>query len=562
MLQSLSPANASERRDSDGGFSLVEIMVALAIFLVASGAVLGLIMLSLGTVRANSDRVNAATIARAEVDALRTLQTQDIPQGETTRTVDTEAGEYTITRNANWIPLDSSVNPCDAGEGIQPDGSYLRLNVSVTGGELDAPQEVDALIYPTDAVPSADTGTMTVSVRNSLNQPVSDVGVTVRNTSGEYREYPSLQAAGCEFIPGLKAGPDWTVTLTSNNYITENLNAETQIVTVDALGNTPVSFIVEQARSIEFNATSDGYSAPDGVPFEFEPDTRDRAVDTFSYPATVSGLWPDDYTAWLRPCLGASDNSTNAVKKTLEPVDPDQPGDPDPMAMDLQGAKVQLVGRSGRNVTVTYSPEAYDPSDPTTSPCVGDTGEPVPPPTYDLGTWDESRVKKLLLPAGVWTFESGSSTQTVRVPDVESTDVLSSPDPNLCSVPFSGLPPTSSANLVPSQVFDDFDQPLVDVDDNPILESEIPVGSTTLVVDEWSGGAPTIGDLLIVNAGTEQPDEQEEVVAVQTVSEDGLTVTIVPAAPGAGANPVTEFAHPADAPIEISQQLEPRCSRQ
>ncbi|MGA0268621.1 MAG: prepilin-type N-terminal cleavage/methylation domain-containing protein, partial [Candidatus Nanopelagicales bacterium] len=36
MLQSLSPANASERRDSDGGFSLVEIMVALAIFLVAS----------------------------------------------------------------------------------------------------------------------------------------------------------------------------------------------------------------------------------------------------------------------------------------------------------------------------------------------------------------------------------------------------------------------------------------------------------------------------------------------------------------------------------------------
>ena len=560
MLQSLSPANASER-DSDGGFSLVEIMVALAIFLVASGAVLGLIMLSLGTVRANSDRVNAATIARAEVDALRTLQTQDIPLGETTQTVDTEAGEYTITRTATWISLGSSVNPCDAGEGITPDGSYLRLNVSVTGGELDAPQDVDALIYPTDAVPSADTGTMTVSVRNSLNQPVSDVRVTVSNTSGQYYDYPSLGAAGCEFIPGLKAGPDWTVTLTSNKYITENLNAETQIVTVDALGNTPVSFIVEQARSIVFNAKSDGYSAPDGVPFEFEPDTRDRALDTFSYPATVSGLWPDDYTAWLRPCLGASDNSTNAVKKTLEPgvLDP-IPGVPDPMAMDLQGAKVQLVGRSERNVTVTYSPEAYVPSDLTTSPCVGDTGEPVPPPTYDLGPWDESRVKKLLLPAGVWTFESGSSTQTVRVPDVESTDVFESPDPNLCSVPFSGLPPRSTAKLVPSQVLDNSNQPLVDGDNNPILESELPAGSTTLVVDAWSVAPPTVGDLLIVNAGTEQQGEQEEVVAVETVSEDGLTVTIVPAAPNAPL--VTEFAHPADATIEISQQLELRCSRQ
>ncbi len=394
---------------------------------------------------------------------------------------------------------------------------------------------------------------MTVSVRNSLNQPVPGVRVTVSNTSGQQYDL-LLGDAGCQFIPGLKAGPDWTVTLTSVGYITENLNAETQIVTVDALGNTPVSFIVEQAGSIVFNATSDGYSAPDGVPFEFEPDTRDRALDTFSYPAPVSGLWPDDYTAWLRPCLGASDNSTNAVKKTLEP------GVLDPMVMDLQGAKVQLVGRSGRNVTVTYSPDVLDPLDPTTSPCVGGTGEPVPPPTYDLGAWDGSRVKKLLLPAGVWTFESGSSTQTVRVPDVESTDVLESPDPNLCSVPFSGLPPTSSANLVPSPVLDNFNEPLVDENGNPILESEIPAGSTTLVVDAWSGAAPTVGNLLIVNAGTEQEGEQEEVVAVETVSEDGLTVTIVPAAPNAP--PVTEFAHPADATIEISQQLEPRCSRQ
>ena len=71
MHQSLSPANASERRDSDGGFSLVEIMVALAIFLVASAAVLGLIMLSLGTVRENSDRVSAATLARGQLDSLR-----------------------------------------------------------------------------------------------------------------------------------------------------------------------------------------------------------------------------------------------------------------------------------------------------------------------------------------------------------------------------------------------------------------------------------------------------------------------------------------------------------
>ncbi len=136
MLQSLSPANASERRDSDGGFSLVEIMVALAIFLVASGAVLGLIMVSLSTIRSNADRVYAASLARAELDAIRLLPADQIPIGtQEAREVSTDAGDFTISVTTGWSALpDDAVTPCRAGEGYILGGkAYVNARVSVDG---------------------------------------------------------------------------------------------------------------------------------------------------------------------------------------------------------------------------------------------------------------------------------------------------------------------------------------------------------------------------------------------------------------------------------------------
>ena len=597
MLQSLSPANASERRDSDGGFSLVEIMVALAIFLVASAAVLGLVMLSLGTVRENSDRVSAATLARGQLDSLRGASYAEIQpfiEASVEESVDTESGPFTQVTSARWCYFNETVdtdspsvecpdvsssaedevdpgNECSANIGSTI-GLYLRLDVEVASEKLDGPQVVSSLIPAAEVLEGIDQGTLTVQVTDSSGALLNDVTILIDGT-----QYPV--SGGCIFVPELQAGSDTTVSVSDLRYITEDVGAETQVVSIDPFTNTQLTLVIERPGiiNLEGKATkvdaTELYTVPCGVAVEFEPDSRRSAPDQFpdrvdgdclpgSDEMTIDDLWPGTYTSWLSPCTGSADNILNTSSVTVGP------GELKTLA--LSGSKVQLVGRAGQRVSVTYDPVGYD-GNVANSPCIDSEGEPTAPPTFDLGVWDDGRVQQLLLPDGVWTFTSGSSSITVQLPEPAdgNTDVLTSNDPGLCSVPFSGLPDESAATLLGAPVLDaDLNEQFIegwesdgqlDRSTEVIRLTSVPEGSTVLEVKSWSKGAPDPGDLLIVDSEPSDAGVSEEVFVVTGVSDDGLVVTIGSAGPNAPDQ--TQTAHAAGATIKISKALEPRCSR-
>ncbi|NDH14470.1 MAG: prepilin-type N-terminal cleavage/methylation domain-containing protein, partial [Actinobacteria bacterium] len=330
MLQSLSPTNAPERRDSDGGFSLVEIMVALAIFLVASGAVLGLIMVSLSTIRSNADRVYAASLARAELDAIRLLPADQIPIGtQDPREVSTDAGDFTISVTTGWSGLpDDAVTPCRAGEGYILGGkAYVNARVSVDGGELGGPQVVDAVIYPNDAGSNAaddedaKTGTMTISVADVEGNAVAGASVTGKllgtplddGTEQVAQTFTgTTDAEGCVFAPELTTSADWKVTVTPpGDYATESTEGLVQDKVVDALLNTPVNFLVAKPSTVTFALPANKQTNIDDQVIEFSRADQDSASDSiFVAPgSTQTDLWPGTYTAWLRPCEGSVDGT-------------------------------------------------------------------------------------------------------------------------------------------------------------------------------------------------------------------------------------------------------------
>ena len=382
----------------DDGFTLVEVMVALGIFLVVSAATLGLIMKSLETIGGNADRVYAAALARSEVEDLRTLGSAAIPLGASSRSVQTDAGDFLITRTATWVDIGAPTNPCDVGPGVTPGKSYLRVQVDVEGGGLEAPQTVHAIVYPNDTAPTENTGTITVEVDDDLGEPVS--GVTVAGTNGAGQTFQQVTGPdGCVFAPDLAAGSNWAVTISKSGYITEQLTAEAKNgVVVNELQNTPLTFGYTAAGTLTFTAGTGGYPVPTGVPFTFSPDTRNRKPATFTgYPVTVTGLWPDDYTGWLRPCVGAGDGSTASTTLVQGGTS----------SMDLGGTRVQLVGPVGGTVKATY-----------TGSCTA---------TYTLGTWDSSLLLKATLPAGAWTFS------VTGAPGADKTRTLSQ-GVGLCSV--------------------------------------------------------------------------------------------------------------------------------
>ena len=463
MLQSLSPANASERRDSDGGFSLVEIMVALAIFLVASGAVLGLIMVSLSTIRANADRVYAASLARAELDAIRLLPADQIPIGtQDPREVSTDAGDFTISVTTGWPDANDPnnavdiPNPCRVGESSGFQGN-LEVRVSVTGGELSGPQVVNAVIYPNDAGSNAGgdedakTGTMTISVVDVEGNAVPNYQVTGRllgtplddGTEQVTQDFTtSTDLEGCAFQSGLTTSADWKVTLTPQpqGYTTESTEGLVQDKVVDALLNTPVNFLVAKLSEVTF-AVSRPTNITNQV-IEFRRADQDSASDSIFVPPGEKHpdpLWPGTYTAWLRPCEGSVDGTVGSAVVGQ--------GDPD-ARVTIDVPKVQVYATPGSSVTTTYTSAACDtainpestyplpaPGSDTFSTDLVETitveeevtddagntvkdeaGNPVTKTTTTVAKYFVPREAQFLT-SGTWTFSDGTNSSKVRIDD-------------------------------------------------------------------------------------------------------------------------------------------------
>ncbi len=448
MLQSLSPANASERRDSDGGFSLVEIMVALAIFLVASGAVLGLIMVSLSTIRSNADRVYAASLARAELDAIRLLPADQIPIGaQDPREVSTDAGDFTISVTTGWSKLpQEAISECQAGEGYILGGkAYVNARVSVAGGELSGPQVVDAVIYPNDAgsnaVGSEDakTGTMTIFVSDVDGNPIE--GATVR---GELADPPSdfvlaTDVDGCLFAPDLPTSADWKITLESlpNNLSAEGEDQAQVAKVVDALLNTPANFVVARRNSLTVAVSE--FPGFDSEVVEFGRTDEGSSSDIVEIqPGPQAELWPGSYTAWLRPCSGSVQGSftTRVVPQAADPEDP-----ADPLELKIEVPKVQVFAAPGAVVNATLTSDEcsaskdYDPlpkPEPTgfegyvqtrketsDAECPKTDDWTAPDPVTSIACVNTYFVpsKDLYLTSGTWTLTDGNDNQSIVVVD-------------------------------------------------------------------------------------------------------------------------------------------------
>ena len=410
MLQSLSPTNASER-DSDGGFSLVEIMVALAIFLVASGAVLGLIMVSLSTIRSNADRVYAASLARAELNAIRLLPADQIPIGtQDPREVSTDAGDFTISVTTDWEPLPQDVialcEGLDDGGNIPGGRAYVSARVSVTGGELSGPQIVQALIYPNDFGSSdaggeaAKTGTMTISVTDVEGNPVSPEGYLELN--GVSTNWTA--ADGCAFVPGLATSADWKVTLPvppgweyvlDNNFEEESKPEQTQAKVVDALLNTPVNFVVAKPGEVKFSVSDELSYACEGCVEIRRADQGSATESRFVDPGEeLSGLWPGTYTAWLRPCKDSVDGT---VASTVV-------GQGETEFVTIDVPKVQVYATPGSSVTARYTSAACDPD--------GIETTPIDFPAPGSETFSTNLVETITVEEEVTDGEGNTTTET------------------------------------------------------------------------------------------------------------------------------------------------------
>ena len=197
----------------EGGFTLVEVMVATAVFVIASIAVLTLVVNSVRTIGANADRVYAASLVRSEIERLQGIGASAIGPGTVTSTVVDPNGQrtFTLTRTADWVALGQGTTLCRQSGAVN--AAYLRVQVSAMGGKLKSPQSANTLIYTYNSE-DPNTGVLKVTVKDSVGAPISGATVTGLDQARLGSSLNAVtDASGCVTMVDAIAGV-WDVTVT------------------------------------------------------------------------------------------------------------------------------------------------------------------------------------------------------------------------------------------------------------------------------------------------------------------------------------------------------------
>ncbi|MCU1693338.1 MAG: prepilin-type N-terminal cleavage/methylation protein [Frankiales bacterium] len=393
-----------ERTDSagldqlDDGFSLVEVMLAMTVFVIGSLALLASFASSLSGSFDNRARVTAANLAASDLDDARSQDYYALSGAAYTRTVDGRS--YTVSRAvAASLASGADTSACvSSGSAKQ---LYKRVTTSVTTAFRGPvkPVRADTLVKAPVFDPTAARGAISFKVIDREGQPVPAAPVSTNGRSA------TTDANGCVFFDGLPAA-DYTVSVDLVGYVlappktttttTVGVNAG-QITTQSAMVGRKAT-ITTTANVYQGTSTVSGYNPP--VPLNLSLVTPDQAttsrVDLPTTPisvgsSVVSDVFPSrgGYDAFLGTC-------STPVHTTSEPGP-----NPPTVALRLVPVKITRGGQNpgGRTVTADWAG--------------GSCSE-----TLSFGvTTSSTGVIQLAVPPGRWTFRSGS-TRAVGPVDV------------------------------------------------------------------------------------------------------------------------------------------------
>lgn len=450
-------ASAGAVRGDDAGFSVVEVIVAMVIFVVMTLAVLGILLSALGGSRTNAQRVQAANIAAQQMEAVRfTAEGRRVIDGRASTIADITGGvsnqaltstqtfdgtTYTVTQSAAYYSGDGTVSIC-RGNGESP--TYQRVSVEVSWADQGRipPVRSDTVVavgLGKDGFNAA-RGILAIQVQGSEAQPVSGQLVTI--TGG-----PSVttDTDGCAVFANLLPGT-YQGTVNTPRFV--GLEGE-QLATSGPVGVVAGKVrkgTIDYDRAGQLNVVLTPPAGTFRLPVSDPPlrlgfgsyldPSKTKVIDecttatstiSCSTSGTVSGrpiaqrLFPGPYTAIAGAC---ADARGAAVPDATTPPTPNgtplavPAGAVVPAGNQSVPAEVKLAG-------VTLNTPAVVGSSPLWAFHLADSG--CAETVIALGSRSGSTTS-VALPGGTWSFSYGASPAT------------------------AGAPSTPTANLVPGKV--------------------------------------------------------------------------------------------------------------
>lgn len=414
----------------DAGFSLVEMMVALAVFAVLGTSVGVLVVDSLRTTRADQSRVRAASLTAQEIEAVRAglrsgggignTGTLSFPWGDPACAVSSptcvrflDGEKFTLTRAVVPVAADathagrlqvtvSATWPAMAG--VRP---VVNSTVMTARGIDPAAAGSDTPGGGTGSV-GVGTSAVSVAVTGAGGAPAANIPVTL-TLAGGTGVLVNTDSSGVALFTAIPAAT-YTVSATQAGYI-DVLGNPTATASVTTAANTTstVALKYAQAGTVTYTVSVPAtYTAPASA-FLIGTYNGDLLTTRTVTPSSGTGstqvqTWPaGSVKAWTGTC----DTDRPATGFSLAA------GGTATKAVDLGGLQVtvskSLIGLFGAllstpiNGAQVVAVKTADPGCPGTAvdPTTGGAAGAV----VSLGTTNSSGVVKAALPPGTWTVK-------------------------------------------------------------------------------------------------------------------------------------------------------------
>ena len=413
----------TQQLDSDDGFTLVEVIVAMLIFTIILTGFLYTMTASLTSTRDTRARVVAANLASQQIDVLRSAGSAfDVT--DSSRDIELNGDTFHVKVLTEWITTAGSAAACEAGGAIAS-LAYNHVTVEVTWDNMREgarPVYSDTNLTPRTKINDPALGTVLVGVINAAGTAVAGARVSLTPSGG--LAAATTDSDGCAYL--LKVPPgDYTVSVAKTDHVNEQqIATPTATVKVTAGGSSRVSFAYDHATRYKVSY------AP-GLPAGVKIPNNLTTSFVSSYGSFAMGAATADLTKTFSLFPLASGYSVLAGRYSETPANPSthcltpDPGQwlqeptkvghrPDPVAgapgavvtVSVPMVEVILPAVSGSNTSLKAVYVAGGAGDPG---CGGTT-------TYTFGPVLKASKVSIALPYGSWRlFHGDASSQTTPI---------------------------------------------------------------------------------------------------------------------------------------------------
>lgn len=400
MCRSRRVRTSRPRSDRDAGLSLVEVMVAMGVFVVGSLSLLTVLSSSSSSTYDNRARLTATNLAASDIDEARSTPYETL--SSLTRTEVVDGRTYTVVREVA-VTMASGGSACLTNGSPRQREKRVSTRVETDWRGRAAPVRADTVVSAPVFDAASLRGALGFQVLDRDGRPRQGFLVTVNGVS------VSTDASGCAFFGDLVPGPyDVTVAWPGAVTLAGSTDLRRRVVVLQGQIITE-SLRIDRAANVTVDsrvfgtATPASFQMPTGLAVRLASPMRE-APTRVTPPQTVTGaplqfpVFPDPggYEAYFSPCTRAvpvaSEPASNVtVELPLSPVTVVMKTQNDSMQPSAHDRGIEVQWRSPTGCTETLSYTAR------TSPSCAGPSNP-----------DSSSSCKVLIavPAGTWRFKA------------------------------------------------------------------------------------------------------------------------------------------------------------